>query len=156
MNPCYNLADVNNVDTAANPPPITINNIILSIIDLATNPKKYNLNIHINMGNFWGQIKKKEPFKKIFNGIDPYHLDFYWRTIRKEKDLSEYYKLVQRKSWLIDFCDVPIMAIFRGISCYFRGYVKSLEEFLLTRVPFEHIKDKVRILINNHTNKTKI
>lgn len=152
MNPGYNLADLNNDETAG--PHITFSDVVLTMINVGRNPKKYNL--HFTPGPFWANVKKKEPFKTTFDGLSLSDLNYYWRLICKEGRFDDYYRLVDKKKWLLDYCGVPAIRIFHGISCYFNGTVPSLEEYFLTRIKFDYMKDRARKLIDDHKNKSKI
>ena len=155
MCPGNKLATVNNDDKEA-PPSIPPSKIILAIIDVGMNPKKYKLNINPSNCGFWQRVQKIEPFQTLFNGMSICELHYYWSLILHEGCFEDYIKLLECKKWLIDYCELPLAVIFSTCRNYLKGVIyNSFEDYFIVRAKFPDKIEKIKKLIENR-NKSKI
>lgn len=90
--------------------------IILCIIDIALNKKKYHYCVSPNTDNFWEVVVKNDIFENIFFKYKGSTLRKYWKIINSTKNINKFIKIIKNNRNLIDKTKLRILTIIKIIS----------------------------------------
>ena len=108
--------------------------IILSIIELCSFPKKYNYEYSNTTRNFWKTAVTANYFKKIFKPYKSETLRKLWRYIRNSQNVNEYVKIVKTNIDIINSPSLPISIATQDISSYIlTKETKSLHDYFIEK-----------------------
>ena len=92
--------------------------IILSIIELCSFPKKYNYECSTTTRQFWETAITANYFKSIFKNYKSETLLKLWRYIRNSKNVNEYVNIVKTNIDIINSPSLRISIATQEISSY--------------------------------------
>ena len=108
--------------------------IILSIIELCSFPKKYNYEYSNTTRNFWKTAVTANYFKQIFKPYKSETLRKLWRYIRNSQNVNEYVKIVKTNIDIINAPALPISIATQDISSYIlTKETKSLQDYFIEK-----------------------
>ena len=97
---------------------IETTDLVLCILDIGFNNKKYKYCCSNNTKSFWENVKEQNIFKIIFKGFAPETLRKYWKLIREGGSKDRYIYIVRNYSGIINNNNVKLQTIIKCITSY--------------------------------------
>ena len=92
--------------------------ILLSIIELCSNPHRYKYDFSNKTVQFWKDALEEDHLKTIFNKIEAETLKKYWFNIRKCKNIEAFIFILCKNRKKINDSEKSISTIIEFVSSY--------------------------------------
>ena len=96
---------------------------MISIIELCSNPERYEYNCSSKTKKFWAGALEEEHLYSIFQGYSPETLKKYWAKIRKSGDAEEFFHLIVKNKELINNSKRSLGSIIDCVSDFIKNNV---------------------------------
>lgn len=107
---------------------LTHTDVLLAILELATNSEFYNISYANASRFFWEDVIRYDELKPIFRNYQGETLRKYWRLLSMIGDVNKIADLVKRYKTFLDSMNIKLLSIISCIQGYFTGKIADFEE----------------------------
>lgn len=125
--PIINLNELNPEDDNSH---IDNSDVLLSIIEIATNGSLYSISLSNKSRHYWDALNNNKKFSKILSHYKSETLRKYWRIISEISSIDKVLNVVNSYKDQINSTNLKILTIISGISSFLKGNIRNFHDFL--------------------------
>lgn len=104
--------------------------VLLSIIEIATNGKLYDINLSNKSRHYWDTLNESKKFSKVLSHYKSETLRKYWRIISEISSIDKVLNVVNSYKDQINSSSLKILTIITGINSFLKGNILNFLGFL--------------------------
>lgn len=125
--PIINFNELNPEDDNSH---IDNSDVLLSIIEIATNGILYDISLSNKSRHYWDTLNNNKIFTKVLSHYKSETLRKYWRIISEISSIDKVLNVVNSYKDQINSTSLKILTIITGISSFLKGNIRNFVEFL--------------------------
>jgi len=130
INPNFKPNHIVKIEEISAKPFFTNCDVLLTIIEIATNSEYYSISYNDRSRFFWEDVVKYEDLKNIFGEFKGETLRKYWKVISSIGDVNKTSDLVKKHKKLFDEIKMKLLPIIITIKKYLEGTIEDIEAFI--------------------------